>query len=175
MRVTLKRHELFMGAQAGVMRRLEAMRHGREDRYGAPPQDLWGLDIEACLAELAVAKAYNLYWERLARNPAALRGDVAELQVRSTWREDGSLILHHEDPDDAIFILVTGRAPTFDIRGWIRGSDGKEERWWRTGDGRPAFFVPQSALNRASPPREGSVTVGPWPGSKSTTTGSSSR
>lgn len=174
MKVTLKRHELFLGAQAGIMRRLEALKHGRSDRYGPPPSDLWGLDIEACLAELAVAKAYNLYWERLARDPAALLGDVSALQVRSTRRDEGCLILHAEDDDRAVFVLVTGSAPTLTIQGWTRGAEGKQEKWWKRGDGRPAYFVPQSALNRASPPLDGNVTVGPWPGSESSTTGRSS-
>lgn len=171
MKITLQRHELFLGAQAGITRRLEAAKHGRGDRYGAPPSDLWGIDIEACLAELAVAKAYDLYWERLAYDPATLRGDVATLQVRSTWREDGCLILHEEDRDDATFILVTGCAPTYTVRGWIQGRAGKQRQWWREGDGRPAYFVPQAALSPTSPPAEGNVRVGPWKGSASSTTG----
>jgi hypothetical protein len=155
------------------MRRLSAIKHGRRDRYGPPSLDLWRLDIEGCLAELVVAKAYGHYWERLASDPATLPGDVGRLQVRSTWRDDGSLILHDEDSGGAIFVLVTGSAPTYTVRGWIRGSEGKQSQWWREGDGRPAYFVPQGALSQTPPPAEGNVTVGPWQGSTSNTTGRS--
>jgi len=169
MKVTLSWFEVFQGVQSGGMRRIEAMKHTRQPIYGEPNLDLWGLDIEAALAEIAVAKAYDLYWEGVARAPSQLRGDVSNLQVRSTYREDGCLILHEDDPDDALFVLVTGRAPTYTIRGWMKAAEGKSPKWWREGDGRPAFFVPQTALNRSSPVGEGRLLTGPWPASKSTT------
>lgn len=155
------------------MRQIEALKHGRPHRYGDPPQDDWGVHIEACASEMAVAKAYNLYWEPVARRPENLAGDVGNLQVRSTWRENGRLILHDRDPDDAVFVLVTGKIPSFDVRGWILGRDGKAKEHWDEGDGRPAYFVPQNVLTQGSPPL-GRVTVGPWPGSGSSTTGTSS-
>ena len=168
--ITLKRHELFMGAQAGMLRRLSALRRQRQERRGTPPQDLWGIDIEASLAELAVAKAFGLYWERFADTPSELEGDVGRLQVRSTWRDNGRLILHREDKDDAAFVLVTGRAPTYTIRGWIAGAKGKQEQWWNEGDGRPAFFVPQDALSLTTPPAAGGTVPACQPGSESSTT-----
>lgn len=56
--------------------------------------------------------------------------------------------MHRTDPDDRPFVLVTGVAPKFVLRGWIWGRDGKLEKYWgeRNNNGRPAFFVPQSAL-----------------------------
>lgn len=168
--ITLKRHELFMGAQAGMLRRLSALRRQRQERRGTPKLDLWGTDIEAALAELAVARLYNLYWERLADTPSELEGDVGRLQVRSTWRENGRLIIHREDKDDAAFVLVTGRAPTYTIRGWILGAKAKQEHWWNEGDGRPAFFVPQGALSLTTPPMAGGSVPTCQPGSESSTT-----
>lgn len=149
-KVLLSNSELFQGASAGIMRRLLAMRCNRKDRYGQPPADLWGNDIESACAELAVAKATGSYWQAVAADPSKLPGDVGPLQVRWTPRTDGCLILHEPDPDDARFYLVTGRAPALTIVGWIWCGDGKRKQWWSRGDGRPAFFVPQKALKPLS-------------------------
>jgi hypothetical protein len=72
---------------------------------------------------------------------------VGNVQVRSTSGHRNCLILHKTDPDDKAFVLVTGTAPNFVLRGWIWGRDGKNEEYWRDPvGGRPAYFVPQSAL-----------------------------
>ncbi len=150
------------------MRQIEALKRGRPHRYGKPTGSEWDTHIEGCAAEMAVAKAYDLYWEPVARAPEDLAGDVSDLQVRSTWRENGRLILHKRDPGDAPFVLVTGKIPTFTIRGWILGREGKLVEFWDGGDGRAAYFVPQHALERSPPPR-GSGKVLPWHESKSNT------
>lgn len=173
MHVTLSWLEAYNAAQSGILRQIEALKHGRRPRYGQPLDD-WGVNIEGCAAEMAVAKAYGLYWEPVARRPEDLAGDVSTLQIRSTWRENGRLIIHEHDPDDAPFILVTGKVPAFTIRGWIYGRDGKAVEFWDEGDGRAAYFVQQSALSRSRPPL-GSGKVLPWPGSKSNTTAASSK
>ncbi len=150
-----------MAAQAGTRRRIEALRLGRKPVYGDTKIHAeWGVDIEGAAAEMAVAKAYNLFWTPVVQRPEELPGDVGRgmhaLQVRSTPREHGRLILHERDKDDAIFVLVTGRIPAFTIRGWIQGKDGKCDRFLHPGDGRPAFFVPQEHLRQGHPP------VVPW-------------
>jgi hypothetical protein len=156
--IVLSWFEVYRAAECGAMRQIEALKRGRPHRYGTPPQDEWGVHVEACGAEMAVAKAYNLYWEPVARSPEKLAGDVADLQVRSTWRDNGRLILHDpKDANDAVFVLVTGRLPTFTVRGWITGANGKQQRYWDEGDGRPAYFVPQSALCQEQPPIGGKV------------------
>ena len=91
-------------------------------------------------------KALGIFWESLAEDPDTLPGDVGEFQVRHTHRENGCLIVHPADKDDAPFILVTGLLPNYVVHGSILGADAKNLEWWREGDGRPAYFVPQSAL-----------------------------
>lgn len=149
--VTLDHDESDFAAYVGLRRSSEAMRLGRQHRFGGNA-DRWGNDVEGAAAELAVAKALDHYWQPLAADPASLPGDVGRLQVRQTKRADGCLILHESDPDDAPFILVTGAVPTFTLAGWLWGREGKRPEHWRTSTGRPAFFVPQSAL-RAVPDR----------------------
>jgi hypothetical protein len=145
-KVTLSWLEVFQAACAGSMRRIDALKYGRVHRYGEPSLNFWGVDIEGAAAEMAFAKLANTYWHSIARRPEELPGDVGTMQVRCTQREDGCLILHPEDDDDACFYLLTGQIPTFTVRGWIFGADGKRQEFWRTDTGRPAYFVPQSVL-----------------------------
>jgi hypothetical protein len=146
-RVRLTEHQLRQAAQAGVERQILAIRNGRRDSHGFEG-DGWGLHIEGACAELAVAKCRNKFWEAVVDVPEGLEGDVGRAQVRSTRRASGCLLVHPDDPDPAPFVLVIVRSPyEYDVVGWIEGRNAKREEWWRTDTGRPAFFVPQSALN----------------------------
>jgi len=143
--VRLTWSEQLTAAHVGAMRRIGAMASGRPEPYGTPA-DLWAVDIEAAAAELAVAKAVGLFWPMATRPDRNLAGDVGPFQVRHTTRENGRLILHDRDSDDAAFVLVRGSIPSFDVVGWIWGADGKDQRFRFKGDGRPAFFVPETDL-----------------------------
>ncbi len=96
--------------------------------------------------EMAVAKFRDKWWipplNEFHRTP-----DVAATEVRSTYREDGCLILRDNDPDDRFYVLVTGTPPVLNIVGYIRGRDGKADEFRRNPNGyRLAWFVPQDAL-----------------------------
>jgi hypothetical protein len=137
--------ELTQAAFVGCQRRIEALQRGRGDRYGYDA-DGWGTDIEGAAAEMAYAKATNRYWLSVVEDPRELPGDVGPVQIRSTARADGCLILHPDDADDARFVLATGCAPTFTFAGWGIAGELKRDEYWRNGIARPAFFVPQEAL-----------------------------
>lgn len=148
--VTLTPEEMFAGATVGVRRRIRAILKRRQHRHGYEGGDNWTTDVDAALAEMAVAKALDRFW---TDDPAPdYEGDVGSAHVRATPRKDGCLILHKDDPDEAMFVLVVGRENTWGIVGWIQGRDGKQEEFWREDTGRPAFFVPQNALH--PPPKE---------------------
>jgi hypothetical protein len=134
-----------MAANAGVDRHIMDLCRGCRDRYGASSDEAgWQMHITGVLAEFAVAKTLGHYWP--GADPALYeRGDVALLQVRSTTRRDGCLIVHPADPDQAAYVLVVGVPPGLLIPGWLPGTEAKAERYWRDGE-RPAFFVPQGAL-----------------------------
>jgi hypothetical protein len=148
---TLTSTELLTGAIYGIMRRVSAIHRNRVARYGEPGSDqLWQIDIDSALAEMTVAKYLDRYWEPLMPNGKvdAVKGDVGALsQVRSIRRPTDRLIVHPDDNDLATFYLVYCNAPTYTILGWIRGRDAKQHEWWETFTGRPAYFVPQNALN----------------------------
>lgn len=165
--VTLTSAEMTLVHMVAGLRQVSNEAMARRDAHGASVE--LGLDghIQGAAAEAAVAKYLNRWWSGALNNLGA--ADVGQhLQVRSTQHEKGCLILHRPDPDDHYFILAVGRAPTFRLAGWIRAAAGKDESFWRDPKGgRPAFFVPQSALERmkrqgargASPQKERAPTA----------------
>lgn len=146
MMLNLNNDEMLTGALQGIIRQLEAMRRGAHDYHGAKSQkDGWQIAIEGALGEMAVAKMLDVFWTAGGHG----QPDVGDVDVRTTWREDGHLILHPHDHDDRRFYLVTGSQGEYHVRGWIYGRDGKNPSFWRDpAGGRPAYFVPQIALNR---------------------------
>lgn len=141
--------EINVGAYGGMMRRLRHKSRGDADRYIIGN---WTSDIEANTAEKHVAKQLGLYHHDGIKGET----DVGPFQVRHTLREDGKLLIRPKDKDGEAFILVTGAAPDYEIRGWCWGHEGKVKENWdeetskNHPDG-PAFFVPQAKLRRIEP------------------------
>ena len=144
MNVILSPHELYLAASIDMMRQVQNVRQKRSHRHGADPTQAWSMHIEGACGEAAAAKALGIYWSGAIGDHKAK--DVGAHQVRTTHRADGSLLLHKDDPDADLFVLVTGFAGDYQIRGWIQGFEGKKEEYWQTFSGRPCFFVPQEAL-----------------------------
>lgn len=146
MRIELTPAEIMLGAEAGVMRQVENLKIGRKPAYGAGTENDWQLHIEGCLAEMAMAKYLGVYWagKGKLRHP-----DVGDMDVRTRSKSHYRLILHKEDPDDRVFWLMCGVNGKYDVVGWIRGRDGKQEQYWSDpAGGRPAYFVPQEHLHQ---------------------------
>lgn len=152
--VVVRPDELLQACSSGSMRYCQDIRIGRRDRYGAGVAEhgLW-LDIVGAIGETAVAKRLNRFHWGLG----VFRGDdVGGHQVRCTRTRDGYLILHPEDLEkrpDVPFICVrmagsTTAGERLQIQGWAYPRDVARQEFW--GDvflnGRPAFFVPPSAL-----------------------------
>lgn len=113
-------------------------------------------DIQGALAELAVAKAFNLPWTgRVFSNPEwkawSLAGgrDVGMLEVRSTHYPWGHLPMFEKDHNDYPYVLVIALSETeYEIKGWIWGAEGKRREYWKdpANTHKPYFNVPQSVL-----------------------------
>jgi hypothetical protein len=148
--VELTPPELLLAGIAGVMRQVSAITHGRPPAYSHDDKDPWTPHIEGAASEMATAKYLDRFWSPLASGRLSdLPGDVStRVQVRSTSRSDGCLIVHPSDHDDHLFYLVlTDDLPRCTIVGSLRGRDAKQGRFWRTqGVRHPAFFVPQFDL-----------------------------
>jgi hypothetical protein len=145
--VELTWREVRLAACAAIDLRLRHMAQGGQpERWGRSLDGTWQREIEGALGEIVVAKAFDRYW-LAAESYARATGDVARLQVRSTSREGGGLIVHPDDADDAVFILViVGRPPRFRVPGWLPGDEAKLDRWWRDDIPVPAFLIPQNEL-----------------------------
>jgi len=148
--VILNKSEVFEAAMVGVMRHCKNLT--RPDAYGFQG-DGWGVHIAGAMGEKVVAKYLDRYWSAVVDNPWALDGDVgSHLQVRTKPQKrsrDPWLTLHPKDKDEDVFVLVCGDAPVFELAGWIRGSEGKDQKWWSDPQQtqRYAFFVPASQLH----------------------------
>lgn len=147
--VTFTPQEFEHAAFGGLIRRRDCILRGAQQFYGynPTPAEAWGNDIEAAIAEAAVAKCRKMFW--LTGSIGA--PDVGDnIQVRSTHYRHGELMLHKRDPDNAPFYLVVN--PDRDgmkrwVIGWIYAWEGKKDRYWKEKvKGRPAYFVPQEDL-----------------------------
>lgn len=146
--VELTPQEIRVAVIVGANRNVRAYERGRRHRYGADEARGWSMHTQGAAAEIAVAKAFNRYWTDTP--DPDYTGDVGPYHVRSTKHEEGGLLLHPDDPDDGVFVLVVGEIPVFRLAGWILGREGKRERFWLAGgpggSGRPCFKVPQREL-----------------------------
>jgi hypothetical protein len=154
--VELTAPEMTLASFAGAMRRVKAISKARPAAYGYNGHDPWATDIESSAAEMVIAKHLDRYWSPLHLGClTALPGDVGDgIQVRSTSRADGCLIVHDSEKDEHKFwLVITHTAPRYTIVGWMLGRDAKNSRWWRDTE-RPAYFVPQDHLKSPEAYRE---------------------
>ena len=144
--IRLSNAEMLQAAIVGTLRNIAAIKKALPDKHGAPEIG-WNLHIEGAAGELAVARALGRHWGG-SINSFKSGDDVNGLQVRTRSNHDYELILRDDDADALRFVLVTGHAPNFTIRGWIMARAGKNPEWLQTHGGRPpAFFVPHRALH----------------------------
>jgi hypothetical protein len=151
--VTLDPTEIFYAGMVGVQRQVEALRFGSADAHGYSGEHPWQVHVEGALGECAFAKASGQYWGRTV-NTFKVGGDVGRLQVRTRSKSHYDLLIREDDRDDDWFVLVTGQAPTYVIRGGCFGRFAKQEKYRQAyGAREPAYFVPQKDLtpfNRGS-------------------------
>lgn len=69
--------------------------------------------------------------------------------VRSTAHAHGHLAAYSSDPDDRVLLLLTGRGPTFTLRGWLLAKAAKRPAWIhaKVARGRTEYWVPQNELH----------------------------
>jgi hypothetical protein len=148
--VTLTKEELYLASMIGSRRRIECMFHGSKAHFET--SDEWTGNIEPCCAEIAVSRFLNKYWTGGAFCGPDSKDDVDGKEVRLTKYDSGKLLIYPEDNPDARYVLVTGLAPKYYIRGWILGreaiSKGKNHEWWIEPKSklRESWWVPQKYL-----------------------------
>lgn len=147
MKITLSPEEIAMAASVAVHRGIDAIVHNRKNQHGFIGNG-WTENIEGYGAEIAVSKALNLYYSAGAGKGFKGADVSEEIQVRWASQENYRLIVRAPDQTDHFYILVTGEAPTYDIKGFIPGQYAKQDKYYSNpGNGRPdAWWVPQSDL-----------------------------
>lgn len=151
MLVTLDEKDVQLATEVAGMRNRSQRDAKRRD--GLVKGSSIGRDMQGALAELAVARALNLPWDGKWL-PIPIwdtwkheGNDVGKLEIRSTERFDGRLILHPNDKDFSPYVLVTSDShPTYRLVGWVYGMDGKENKYWRENVPKPCYMVPQDNL-----------------------------
>lgn len=142
--VELEWAEVLQAAHVGCMRNVRALSRGARHRY----EDMgsaWAQNIEGAAAEMAVAKALDIYWSDAPR-PDHGAGDVGPYEVRST--RNRGLLIYQDDPVERVFVLVAGCAPRLEIVGWLVAHEAQQRHYWNDVDLRvPCFEVPREHLH----------------------------
>ena len=109
------------------------------------------LDIHllGAAGEMAVASYLGLK-EHLFKETEAKRGsdDLPGIDVKTRSKSGYDLIIQKSEDPNKKFVLVTIENQKTFLHGWCYGHEGMDARYWADpARGRPAYFVPQSALH----------------------------
>lgn len=143
--VSLTQRELMVGANHGVLRNVVDIKESRHGVNEQPKEKRWQVMIEGALAEIAVAKAFGIYW-----SGAIDRGhrDTKDYEVRMSYTQKNRLWLYNYDPDNLVYLFVTGLEGNYTLQGWVYGFEGKKPEYWQKVSWRPAaYYVPNEKLN----------------------------
>jgi hypothetical protein len=145
-------------AEDRALVRAEALRRqrfnekkGLEGRNGGPKEGEKALFAHklGAAGELAVADFLQLR-EFLYQETEAIRGSFdlpPNIDVKTRSHHDYDLICQLDEKPGKILVLVTIQNKITLLHGWIKSEDAMKEQWKKDpAHGRPAYFVPQSAL-----------------------------
>jgi hypothetical protein len=154
-RVLLQRTNVWYPCFVGVMRKamhLIAEHEGNKRSYDpvrdGPVDNAW-YEIEAACAEYAVAATIQRFWPGDFRSKTKTVDIPPDIEVRWTRHVNGHLLLCDDDIVTSKYVMVSGALPEYFIHGWILGSDGMKQEYYKRPreDRTPRFMVPQSALH----------------------------
>ena len=142
--VKITSEEALQAAIIGLKRRIVSVDKCLFDNKRV--DSAWETDVEGAISEFVAAKFLGIEWQAGINTFHA--PDVGLIQVRTTQRTDGKLIVRNDDSDDEAFVLVTGTYPNYFICGWLLGKEAKKEKWiYNPNNKGAAWFVPQEALH----------------------------
>lgn len=129
-----------MAGGAGFRRQFNAMLRNDRPRFGEHyPGQLWYNHIAGACAEMAVAKAFGIYWG--AGVDTFDREDIEGTGFEVRFSPAGKPKISPRDT--RIIIGVVGNSPSilkFRIIGWLRPCDGKRPEW--ESDTPPTCYFP---------------------------------
>lgn len=151
--VTLRPEEFSLAIEVAKQRQVESLKLGLKDKKLGKPtgwRDGLGLHLYGATSELAVAKLLDRYWQAGVNQFSGMTPDVSSnIEVRFSTLENPKLIVRNGDPEDRIYVLVTGAPPDMTVHGWIEGKAAKEMKQYYTdynSVGKPAYFIPRHEL-----------------------------
>ena len=125
--VGLRRHILSESAKAN--------RRGGSAYYGFD-QEKWAgerqyNDQQAACAELAAAKALNIFWDGSVDTFSAPDLVVGECKIEVRWTPQfRNIRVKTRDAERGRLVVgVTGHAPDMEIIGWLHAKDGVRDEW----------------------------------------------
>lgn len=126
--VTLTEPELEAACNAGVRRRISAMKQGRRSTHPETPdwkQAWWQSDIIGAIGEFAVAKAFDVEWDPTIGRVD--RPDVLDYEVRTTELPEPKLRVRAHNDLTKRYILCSYKLNKVLIQGWQIGTNVKKQ------------------------------------------------
>jgi len=128
----------MFGADAGVKRRMFALKSGKPAVYGASDEGAWDHDVNGAIAELACAKWAGVYWNGTIGETTL--PDVGPWQIRSKIEDGHRLVIRPTDSDNEKYVSVLVTLPTVVLCGWMWGHEGKEAKWLKEYPPKPPMY-----------------------------------
>lgn len=154
--VSLTEFEVWWASLVGTRRQVESLRKGLSHKAGLKAEDNdFSYHIIGALAELALAKALNLYWPGSVNT--FKEPDVHIYHVRWTSNSKRGLIVRPHDPD-GIYVLVTGNANKMTVHGYAHSSEIKDNKYLSSPDPTrpPCYELPRGLLKPINTLKENS-------------------
>ena len=135
----------------GMRRQAVNEAKGLRGRNGGASFGSKALDIHllGAAGEMAVASYLGMKHE-LYKEVEAKRGsyDLPGIDVKTRSKSRYDLIVQKNEDPSKKFVLVTIENQQTLLHGWCYGHEGMDAQYWADpARGRPAYFVPQSALH----------------------------
>lgn len=125
--VTLSPQEMMTAAFVGVRRQVSAMANKRANWGVLQSTEDFAFDhhIIGAMAELAAAKAFNLFWpDNVGRVSGTDVGGLIETRCRRVGGSGLDLAMRaHDAKPDKPYLLIHANMPNFKMVGWIFGRE----------------------------------------------------
>ena len=147
--VSLNYWECVTAANVALNRKLASrFKKLKQRTFGKKGRDDWKDDIEGAMAEMAFCKHFGMYWDGSVNTFKMPDVPNTNIQIRSTDRNLGRLIIREGDPANDLYILVVGLIPNYKIIGGLFAHQGKLDEFIDNPNNQsPCWMIPQDKLS----------------------------
>lgn len=128
MKITLNYQEQVIVKEIALARHLTNVDKGRQDMKMGNGDDLQ-INIEGLAGEFAFCKLHNIYPDMSIEQPMPFDCKIDKhvfIEVKTTPYQNGHLVVgkwKREYPVPAYFALMVGEMPTYEFKGFFKGSE----------------------------------------------------